>query len=482
MGEDDTYGGEGIVSGIYKKLSFSGGYSHFETDGWRDNADQDDDIANIFAQYELSHKTSIQAEYRYRDNDRGDLQQRFFEDEFLPNLRQEDETDTVRFGFRHGFSPDSVLIGNFQYSDADRKLEDSDEPILRLFEIKGDDKAYGGELQYLFRSPFIDIVSGAGHFEIDSKDDFTTEIAPPFPPIVIKSQTTIDRDVNHTNAYLYSYIKLPANLTLTVGGSGDFFDPDDDNIQKDQDQFNPKFGITWNPFTGTTVRGAAFRVLKRTLITDQTLEPTQVAGFNQLFDEINSTDYWRYGGAIDQKFSESIYGGAEYTYRDLNVPFPLTGPNPKLENANWDEKLFRAYLFWTPHKWLALSAEYLYEDLERDKDFNLNVKNVETNYVPLGINFFHPSGLSASFKGTFIEQDGNFNPLNAPPGITENGQEDFWLFDAAISYRFPKRYGFLTVGVNNLTDEDFEYFNTDFDNPRIQPDRFLFVRLTLALP
>ena len=57
---------------------------------------------------------------------------------------------------------------------------------------------------------------------------------------------------------------------------------------EDTNQFNPKFGIIWNPFPGTTVRAAAFRVLKRTLITDQTLEPTQVAGFNQFFDDNES--------------------------------------------------------------------------------------------------------------------------------------------------------------------------------------------------
>ena len=26
--------------------------------------------------------------------------------------------------------------------------------------------------------------------------------------------------------------------------------------------------------------------------------------------------------------------------------------------------MFRAYLFWTPHEWLALTAEYLWEDLK----------------------------------------------------------------------------------------------------------------------
>jgi len=476
-GSNSTWGAEGVVSGIYDKLSLSAGYTHFKTDGWRTNADQKDDIANVFAQLELTYKTSIQAEYRYRDNDRGDIELRSFEDDFLPNLRKKDETNTVRLGFRHGFSPSSVLIGNFQYSDADRRVEDSKEPVLKLFEIKGDDEAYGGELQYLFRSQYINIVGGAGHFEIDSKDKITREFAPPGPTI----KTTVDRDTTASNAYLYSYIKLLENLTLTLGGSGDFVDTDDD-LLKDKDQFNPKFGLTWNPLQDTTLRAAAFRVLKRTLITDQTLEPTQVAGFNQFFDEINVTDYWLYGGAIDQKFSENIYGGAEYTYRDLNVPFTTTDQTPELVNVDWEEKLFRAYLFWTPRNWLALSAEYRYEDLDRDKDYNRNVKSAKTNYVPLGVNFFHPSGLSASFKGTYIDQDGRFNRQDARPGVNINGQDNFWLFDAAISYRFPKRYGFLTVGVRNLTDEDFEYFDTDPDNPRVQPDRFFFVSVTLALP
>ena len=59
-----------------------GGF-HFETDGFRNNADQKDDIANAFLQAELSPKTSIQAEYRYRNTERGDLQQRFFPEDFF---------------------------------------------------------------------------------------------------------------------------------------------------------------------------------------------------------------------------------------------------------------------------------------------------------------------------------------------------------------------------------------------------------------
>ena len=148
---------------------------------------------------------------------------------------------------------------------------------------------------------------------------------------------------------------------------------------------------------------------------------------------------------------------------------------------------------------LSLTGEYSYEKLERNQDFAYGAKRVTTHSVPLGINFFHSSGLSASLKGTYIDQNGKFE-RQGNFGTFEDGGQDFWLVDAAISYRLPKRYGFITVGVTNLFDKDFKYFDTERKNtnitkydagrapyrspplvlPRIQPDRSAFVKFTLA--
>ena len=51
-----------------------------------------------------------------------------------------------------------------------------------------------------------------------------------------------------------------------------------------------------------------------------------------------------------------------------------------------------------------------------------------------------------------------------------------------VSYRLPRRYGFVSLGVTNLYDKRFRYHDTDFTNPVIEPDRVLFARVTLALP
>ncbi|MCI0554727.1 MAG: TonB-dependent receptor, partial [Anaerolineae bacterium] len=226
----------------------------------------------------------------------------------------------------------------------------------------------------------------------------------------------------------------------------------------------PKFGVTWNPFPDTTVRAAAFRVLKKTLVADQTIEPTQVAGFNQFFDDNNGTDAWRYGGAIDQKFTKDIFGGAEFSMRDLTVPLVGT-----LE-VDWEEYLGRAYAFWTPHPWLALRGEYIFERLKL-----VEIADIDTHRVPLGINVFHPAGLSGTLTATYWNQDVDF-------ADSRSGRDDFVTVDAGVSYRLPKRYGFITVGAANLFDEEFDYFNYEFNNPTIQPDRMVFARITLQLP
>jgi tetratricopeptide (TPR) repeat protein len=497
VAENDTYSGEGVVSGIYNKLSLSAGYSYFDTDGWYKNANQTDKIANVFAQYEITPKTSIQAEYRYRDNETGDVSLNYFKENKLPFLQDEEETNRVRFGLRHTFSPGSILLGNFQYANVDAHQSDlfffdsadfglPPPQVEDSTKDDADESAYSGELSHLFRSQYFDVVSGAGYFRINQDITFTDRLVWPGPPPVDFGQfeTKLDQNIDHYNIYAYSYIKPVKMLMLTVGASGDFYDADDKDDAQDLDRnkLNPKFGVSLYPFDGTTVRGAVFKTFKRTLITDQTLEPTQVAGFNQFFDDFNATEAWVYGGGVDQKFSKSLYGGAEIFYRNLSVPyFTAFGPTNEVKDATVDEYVGRGYLYWTPHDWLALRGEYGYEKIDYTEEFHFGAQEVKTHSVGLGVNFFHPSGLFAGLKGTYYYQDGKFE--NFQTTAIEDDDNSFWMVDAAIGYRLPKRYGFVTAGVTNLFDEDdFKYWETDRKNSRIQPDRQAFIQVTLALP
>jgi len=130
----------------------------------------------------------------------------------------------------------------------------------------------------------------------------------------------------HGNAYLYCMLTYPKALTWSVGLSADFADVP----LRRRDQLNPKFGLTWTPSSSTTFRAAAFRVLERSLVSEQTLEPTQVAGFNQFYEDGATTDSWRYGIGWDQRISEQVHGGLEWSRRDIDIPFQ--GPPPAPQN------------------------------------------------------------------------------------------------------------------------------------------------------
>jgi hypothetical protein len=343
--------------------------------------------------------------------------------------------------------------------------------------FKRPETAFSAELQHLFRSRYVNVTSGVGFFDINGNVQQRLIFAIPIPEF----RTTSGTDLQHVNGYIYSLITPVKALTLTAGVSVDSLQGNAVEVGN-QTTANPKAGIIWEPIKGTTFRAAAFRMLKRTLITDQTLEPTQVAGFNQFFDDANGTTAWRYGAAVDQQFTRDLYAGVEASKRELefrvvNLLDP-TGQTTTTLDATEHEA--RGYVFWTPHPWVALRAEYSLERFREELPIINDQFELTTHRLPFGVNFFHPSGVSTSLTATYWNQFGRFQRIAT--GNVEAGHDTFWTLDAAIGYRLPQRYGLITVGATNLLDEKFRFFDRDGINPIIQPTRMVFAKITLAFP
>jgi tetratricopeptide (TPR) repeat protein len=503
-GEEATVTGEGIVSGIYKKLSFSAGYSGYKTDGFRENNSQDDRIATAFAQVELGPSASVQAEVRHRKVESGDLDLRFFPGDFSTLQKETTDGTNIRVGLRQDLGPAVTVLASYMHSDKDIDFALPDPSIAQTFNIGRAEKANSVEGQLLFRSSAVKVVGGGGYFRVGSDETTTFDIADPV--FGFTQITTGDSKIKHADFYAYSYWSLPRNLTLTLGLSADLFEEDgrffsDFRIPDvppdppvpvepapvlgEKNKANPKAGLTWSLPSKTTLRAAWFKTLKRTLITDQTLEPTQVAGFNQFFDDPSATESKVYGAAVDQKLGKKMFGGVEYSRRELTIPQNLLqdGVEWVVKEYPGDERLARVYLFAAPDARWTFGAEYQYEDLERDPGLFLSFRKAKTHRLPLSARFFHPSGFSGLMGVTYLDQKGEFLIVNE---LGENeyvsGERSFWVVDAALRYRLKKRYGFIVAGVNNLTDKKSTYEATDSRNLSLRPGRAVYARVVLAFP
>jgi tetratricopeptide (TPR) repeat protein len=482
VGGNDTLGGEVVQSGVWNRASYSVGAFHYETDGFRENNDLEKDILNVFGQMSLSGKTSVQAEYRYKDIEHGDLSILFDPTDYDSTWREKEETHSIRVGARHALTPHSDLLASLIYQRLDKGSDWP--PSYSASDVEG----YIGEIQHVFRSERYRLVSGMEYI----KSDYDIRDEDPSFGLI----TTIEDRIDHFSFYVYSLINYPNNVTWTLGGSADFFGYESRTVSNippspppqdiDTNQFNPKLGLTWNPFPDTTIRAAIFKTLLRELPSKQTLEPTQVAGFNQFFDDSLGTETWLYGVGMDQKFSSAVYGGLEFSKRDIEFPFRDMFFQP--QRADWEDDVGRVYLYWMPHRWVALSAEYQFEQLERQKNIpGLGSEaELKTHRFPLGMSFFHPSGFSARIKATYIDQAGEFSEFVWPPPpepphfITVPGDDQFWVVDASIGYRLPNRWGLITVEAKNLLDKEFKYQDTDPSNPRVSSETLILARFTLA--
>ena len=248
----------------------------------------------------------------------------------------------------------------------------------------------------------------------------------------------------------------------------------------DTKQFNPKLGFSWDASPQTKLRLAAFRTLKRPITADQSIEPSQVAGFNQFYDDPTAADAKTYGVALEHRATNKLFTGIELTKRDLEVPYIDIISNKVLEDQT--EYGHRVYINWALNNTTAISAEYQYEEFDREQNDIVNQpKRLVTHKLPLSLKLNYPSGWSGSLTTSYYSQD----IAQFVDPIILNSKDNFWMTDMNIGYRFPKRLGSVNIEVRNLFDDDFMFYDAAFRTETSKPatlyhDRSIWLRLALT--
>jgi hypothetical protein len=507
-GGNNTIGDNTQLSGIHDNLSFSLGQFNYGTDGFRTNNFFKQNLYNAFLQNKINDKLNLQFEYRHEVTGNGDLGLNFDRTNFDKHYSQDTSTDSYRIGGHYEFNPKSSLITSAIYQSVDIQQNDP-ATTVNYYNFPGQSvitentnthltdynrRGFISELQHNFNDSKYNFINGVGYVDQSSiqKDTLGSSELDVYNPSVPGSPfftvypTTFNVQKNNFkkgNFYNYSKIYFPEKLTLTLGFSVDWYNSlPVGQIDENFTLLNPKFGLMWSPDNATTFRAALFRASSIARNATQTIEPTQVAGFNQFFDDVLGTISWRSGIGIDHKFSNKFSTGLEFSKRNLDVV--------QYEALYRSEQIGRAYFNFMPNDQFSLGLEYFYEKINQAGLAGLGIFNtnaysnlglfnsVETHRIPLTVNFFDTSGFSIKIKNSFVHQSGVFQNLNAQN--TSDGVSDFFVSDLNLSYRIPNRHGMISVGVNNLFNNKFNYQNTDYNDVTITPGRLAFSKITLV--
>ncbi|NML18045.1 FecR domain-containing protein [Azohydromonas caseinilytica] len=468
VGSRNTYGDQVVVSGIQNRTSFSLGQLHFRTDGFGPDAALRRNIYSAFVQHSFSEKLHAQIEAREATINR---KTRFYEHDPNSYYTQQDDTETrsIRLGVNLTISPQLQAI----FSGIHQRQQQSfftnqlirGNPLLSEFSElrRSHTEASTAEVQFLGNGTGISFIAGGSYFSSRAHNHSTYDSdIYEFPPLDI---FTADKKLAR-NIYSYLYLKQQF-YQLQFGVSME----DLRELGAERRKINPKAGIIINPTPSLTIRAAFLQTLKRPFIANQTIEPTQVAGFNQFFDDFNLTFSRRLGIALDHKLSPNLFWGGEFTTRHLKVPIPEDRPQK--------ERFHRIYLSAAPVPWFAASLGYEHEDTQWYPGTSpAGFIDIFTRRIPIGASFFF-GNLALQVNSSFVDQRSKLAFLSGGPDLLEQ-RNRFGITDLLVKYRLPQRTGMLTVGISNVFDRRLRFQDIDQANPRFAPERFTFARLSIA--
>jgi outer membrane receptor protein involved in Fe transport len=329
------------------------------------------------------------------------------------------------------------------------------------------DRSSSGEVQWYYRSNPFYLVAGAGY--LSGSEEFVG---------IFKQNASL------RNVYLYGEVQ-PENLGVRFQGALSASSVDEDPFKRRK--IDPKVGLIWTPTNDTTIRAAATRALNRPLIAIQTLEPTQVGGFNQFFDNADGTVDSRIGFGLDQKLSRDAHIGFEVTKAKIKVPLFL---GDSVSDFDWKEHAGKGYFYWKlqrdrqrmllPDWSAAVALQYEAKNIRHPEDLpgDDGIIRLDTQFVSIGLTLFPFEPFFAQCISTHVRQTGRLQA--GPDADSFDVNERFWTTDISLNYRIPGRRGTFAVGASNVFDRDLHSFQElDKANPRFAARRIAFARLVM---
>jgi tetratricopeptide (TPR) repeat protein len=434
-GSNNTRGEEVTVGGFTNRGMLSAGYFNVHSDGYRANNDYERSVNNLLGQFRINSELSVQGEVKHRNGEFGQLSE-FITGAYDSEYREEIESDIYRVGLNYRPNiKNTILFSSIALQ------RDEEKRLSPEFVVKSDMDNAQHELQYMFHDEWLSSIAGIMHLDSDHSID----------TFIFGYPSNKQINIKQNNAYLYFHVPWQNGLGIVGVDYMHMSKQENEGVatENTRKQYNPKFGLQWDLSDSTTLRMAAFRTFFGRVINGQTLVPTQVAGFNQLYDDSSLTSSWRYGVAIDSVIGERLHSGIEITRRTAT----RFSDNQRLPDREIENLQHVAYISLPLGKQIAFSGKYRYDSAEQEwQHSSTPAEEILSKSLSFQINYNNPNGLIASVDTSRVLQD-VFLP--GYPNLDEDS--DYWIANSEIGYRLPKRLGMFKLRINNMFDREFNY-------------------------
>ena len=502
----------GAQFGTFGNFSYSLDAFYHSDPGQRPNNDIEQRQLLIRLKQQITPKDSVYFEASQYDATGGDLAQ--YPDQSLanPGFRfHEKQEPIMMLGYHREWSPGMHTLFLAAYLNDNLSLTNPSQGTVIMFEPFGlflsavdgfsiqQDwsnrlKIFSSELQQLWETEGHTTIVG-GRLQWGDVRTLNLQNNPSFFPFLFADPAADQEfsvDFRRFSAYAYHYWQVIEPLQLIGGVTYDHmtfpenfkFAPISD-AEETVDRVSPKAGFILTPFKGNTVRFAYTRsVAGPSLDQSVQLEPSQVAGFIQSYRSIIPESvagpnvgarFETFGLSLEQKFPTGTYLGlageilnsdvqrtvGAFVYDPTTFPLPAA-PGGLSEKLHYEEHSMVATVNQLVGNGLSLGARYRLTEAKLTDDFpdtqsafffsffepHQKTRSLLHN-TDLFVIYNHPSGLFAEFDALWYKQT-NQSDITSLPG------EDFWQFNSLIGYRFPRRRVTLTLGLLNLTDQNYQ--------------------------
>ena len=483
--------------------------------GQRPNNDFEERELRLHLKQQITPQDSLYFRAIHYDLTSGDQSQYYDQRNAFSKLRvQEEQEPVLHFGYHHEWGPGvhTLLLGGRLHDRV--SVFNTLQPTFFITTPPGGPVAqaelmwaevhyrnrleiYTAELQQIWQQANHTTILGGrfqnGNFRsenLQTNPVVLGDIIGYFDPAVPMADQDFRTDFQRLGFYGYHYWQILPSLQLLGGVAYDritypenFRAPPLSDGETEAEQLSPKAGFIWRPTGEAAIRFAYTRGLGGASI-DQTflLEPSQVAGFDQLFRSLipgsigirsAGARFEAFGLALDQKIGSGTYVGVSGQLlnsadkRKLGV-FEYTGvssvfaePSGIPESLDFTERsllLTVNQLF--QNEW-SFGASYRLARADLDTDLAMvpdtaailgfrprqNLSAVLHQVALNGI-YSHPGGFFTQFQALWYAQS-NQGYAPAIPG------DEFWQLNAFVGYRFPRRKLEVRLGLLNLTDQDY---------------------------